>query len=146
MSSTFNALHFVMSIGAEALEIQIDVSVVSSPIPKRIFKYRQHSPTFQNADFSQVLGISSASEKIFANRLSNLLSLDPILWDGYQPGVTILMTIPNYSTMYMSTYYKSLYDQAGMNKVLWFYSGIAFLTRVSSINTVYWYISRYYND
>jgi hypothetical protein len=46
MSQTFSALHFVMSIGAEALEVQIDVSVVSNPIPKRIFKYSQHSPTF----------------------------------------------------------------------------------------------------
>jgi hypothetical protein len=83
MSSTFSGLHFVMSIGAEALEIQIDVSIVSNPIPKRILNYGQHSSTFQNADFSQVLGFSSGSEKIFANRMSNLLSLDSTLWDGY---------------------------------------------------------------
>jgi hypothetical protein len=93
-----------------------------------------------------VLGISSASEKIFANGLSNLLSLNPALWGSYKPGVDILMTTPNYSTMYMSTYYKSLYDQAGISKVLWFYSGTAFLTRLSNTNTVYWYISRYYKD
>jgi hypothetical protein len=46
VTSTYSGLYFVISIGMEALEIQIDVSAVSNPIPKRIFKYKENSPTF----------------------------------------------------------------------------------------------------